>query len=110
MAEQQGNATIALACTNCGAPLEIGSDVERFACAFCGTPQRVERKGGTVALRKLEGAIGAVQRGTDKTAAELSVEGRHDPIIVPRAIPVLEAVTAIAILDLLLDSKFYKYD
>ena len=46
----------------------------------------------------------------DKTAAELSVEGRHDPIIVPRAIPVLEAVTAIAILDLLLDSKFYKYD
>lgn len=33
----------------------------------------------------------------DKTAAELSVEGRHDPIIVPRAIPVLEAVTAIAI-------------
>ncbi|HRM37125.1 MAG TPA: hypothetical protein PLP40_03420 [Trichococcus flocculiformis] len=30
--------------------------------------------------------------------------------MVPRAIPVLEAVTAIAILDLLLDSKFYKYD
>ena len=41
---------------------------------------------------------------------ELSIHGRHDPIIVPRAIPVLEAVTAIAILDLLLDSKFYKYD
>jgi len=44
-----------------------------------------------------------------KTNAELVVEGRHDPIIVPRAIPVLEAVTAIAILDLLLDSKLYKY-
>ncbi|CZQ81118.1 chorismate synthase signature 1 [Trichococcus palustris] len=44
----------------------------------------------------------------EKTNAELVVEGRHDPIIVPRAIPVLEAVTAIAILDLLLDSKLYK--
>lgn len=34
--------------------------------------------------------------------ADLEVVGRHDPIIVPRAIPVIEAVTAIGILDLLL--------
>ena len=34
--------------------------------------------------------------------AELVVQGRHDPCIVPRAVPVVEAVTAIALLDLML--------
>ncbi len=33
---------------------------------------------------------------------ELEIKGRHDPCIVPRAIPVVEAVAAIAILDLML--------
>jgi len=32
---------------------------------------------------------------------ELIVKGRHDPCIVPRAVPVIEAVTALGILDLL---------
>ena len=32
----------------------------------------------------------------------LSIQGRHDPCIVPRAVPVVEAATAIAIFDLLL--------
>lgn len=32
----------------------------------------------------------------------LSVEGRHDPIIIPRAIPVIEAATAICILDMIM--------
>lgn len=32
----------------------------------------------------------------------LKIEGRHDPCIVPRAVPCVEAVTAIAILDMLL--------
>jgi chorismate synthase len=34
----------------------------------------------------------------------LSVTGRHDPCIVPRAVPVVEAVAAIVVLDALLDS------
>ncbi len=34
---------------------------------------------------------------------KLSIKGRHDPCIVPRAVPVLEAVTAIALFDLLFD-------
>ena len=34
---------------------------------------------------------------------KLVIHGRHDPCIVPRAVPVVEAVTAAAILDLLLD-------
>lgn len=32
---------------------------------------------------------------------DLVIEGRHDPCIVPRAVPVVEAVTAIVLLDLL---------
>jgi len=35
----------------------------------------------------------------------LTVKGRHDPCIVPRAVPVVEAAAAIALLDLLLDGK-----
>ena len=38
---------------------------------------------------------------------ELSVQGRHDPCIVPRAVPVIEAATAIAIFDVCLsEGKF----
>jgi chorismate synthase len=35
---------------------------------------------------------------------KLSVEGRHDPCIVPRAVPVAEAVAALVLLDVLLDA------
>lgn len=34
-------------------------------------------------------------------------EGRHDPCIVQRAVPVLEAATAIVVLDLLMEAKTY---
>jgi len=34
----------------------------------------------------------------------LNIKGRHDPCIVPRAVPCLEAVTAIVLLDLLLEA------
>lgn len=37
----------------------------------------------------------------EKKNAELVIEGRHDPCIVQRAVPVIEAVTAIGILELL---------
>ena len=36
------------------------------------------------------------------TVTELSVKGRHDPCIVPRAVPVIEAAAAIAIYDMIL--------
>jgi chorismate synthase len=35
--------------------------------------------------------------------AVLAVRGRHDPCIVPRAVPVAEAVTAAVLLDMILD-------
>lgn len=37
------------------------------------------------------------------TDASLSIKGRHDPCIVPRALPAIEAVTAIAVANLLLE-------
>ena len=36
---------------------------------------------------------------------KLVIKGRHDPCIVPRAVPVIEAAAAIAILDAILDEK-----
>ncbi len=38
---------------------------------------------------------------SEKKNDEIVVKGRHDPCIVPRAVPVIEAVTAIGILDLM---------
>ena len=49
-------------------------------------------------------SIGKTQQSVNlekKTVEELQIVGRHDPCIVPRAVPVVEAVTAITILDLL---------
>lgn len=39
------------------------------------------------------------------SAAELKIHGRHDPCIVPRACPVVEAVTAMALLEAMLDQQ-----
>ena len=38
-----------------------------------------------------------------RTDATLVIHGRHDPCIVPRAVPVAEAVTALTVLDMLLE-------
>lgn len=46
----------------------------------------------------------------EKDEAELELKGRHDPCIVPRALPVMEAVTALAIYDLYLDYLKEKRD
>jgi len=43
----------------------------------------------------------SLRSGTD---ADLEIKGRHDPCIVPRAVPCVEAAAAIAILDALLSS------
>lgn len=64
---------ITLSCQSCGGKLEVFEDMERFACAYCGTEMMVLRRGGTVALKMVEAAIQKVQVGTDKTAAELAI-------------------------------------
>ena len=40
-----------------------------------------------------------------KTNVKLRIHGRHDPCIVPRAVPCMEAAAAIALCDALMDSK-----
>ena len=40
--------------------------------------------------------------------ADLAVRGRHDPCIVPRAVPVMEAVMAIAVCDAILENPNWK--
>ena len=57
-----------------------------FRCAMRATPS-IAREQQTVSLRE----------GKDTT---LSVHGRHDPCILPRAVPVIEAMAAIGVMDL----------
>lgn len=57
-----------------------------FRCVIRPTPS-IAMKQQTVSLKTGENA-------------ELTIQGRHDPCILPRAVPVIEAVTAIALLDL----------
>nr|MCR5160590.1 chorismate synthase [Lachnospiraceae bacterium] len=38
----------------------------------------------------------------DGSVREITIRGRHDPVIVPRAVVVVECMTAITVLDLLL--------
>ncbi len=53
-------------------------------------------------------SIGKLQKTVNyetKEETELKVEGRHDPCIVPRAMVVVEAATALCMLDFLLEKK-----
>jgi chorismate synthase len=38
----------------------------------------------------------------------IQIEGRHDPCVVPRAVPIVEAMTALVLMDMLLRNKMYK--
>lgn len=40
-----------------------------------------------------------------KTEEKINIKGRHDPCIVPRAVPCVEAATAIALLDLIYEGR-----
>lgn len=53
-------------------------------------------------------SIGREQRSVSLSRlapAPLTIQGRHDPCIVPRAVPVVEAAAAIAVLDALLEAE-----
>lgn len=56
-------------------------------------------------------SISKTQRTVDIESREnvtLNIAGRHDPCIVQRAVPVVESMAAIAILDLLMETKKWK--
>jgi chorismate synthase len=59
-----------------------------FTVAFKPTPS-IAKPQTTVSLSRME-------------ETELQVKGRHDPCIVPRAVPVVEAAAAIAVMDMIL--------
>jgi chorismate synthase len=51
------------------------------------------------------------EQATVKTTLEntiIQVEGRHDPCVVPRAVPIVEAMTAVVLTDMLLRNKMYQ--
>ena len=60
-----------------------------FRAAVKPTPS-IAKEQDSVSLSKMENV-------------KLNIGGRHDPCILPRAVPVFEAACAIAILDMLLD-------
>lgn len=56
-------------------------------------------------------SIGQRQESVDLQAlanTELKIHGRHDPCIVPRAVPVAEAVCALAVLDAMLEDSVFE--
>ena len=60
-----------------------------FTCGFKPTP-----------------SIGSEQESVSLTRREnttMTVKGRHDPCIIPRAVPVVEAAAALAVMDMMLD-------
>ncbi len=57
-----------------------------FRCCIRATPS-IAKKQETVSLQKNENAT-------------IAVQGRHDPCILPRAVPVVEAMTAIGLMEL----------
>ena len=59
--------------------------------AFKPTPS-ISRKQNSVDLSTMENTT-------------ISIHGRHDPCIVPRAVPVVEAVTALTVLDMLMEDN-----
>lgn len=69
---------VTLRCASCGASLNISPEMSQFAFGYCGTVLLVERQGGTIPLRIIEQAIGRVQIGTDRIAAEIAYE--REPI------------------------------
>ena len=46
----------------------------------------------------------------DGEETSISIHGRHDPIIVPRAVVVVEAMTALTLADLLLENMGSRLD
>jgi chorismate synthase len=60
----------------------------------------------TVAFKPVP-SISAKQRTVDRSGAgrELTVKGRHDVCVCPRAVPVVEAMTALVLADLLLQNR-----
>jgi hypothetical protein len=59
---------VTLSCPNCGGKLEITPDIDRFACAYCGQEQIVNRGHGVVSLKPVIDNLEAVQQAVNLNA------------------------------------------
>lgn len=64
---------VTLSCPTCGGQLQITQDIDRFACAHCGNEHMVNRGGGIITLAPVVAGLDGIRRGTDRTAAELTI-------------------------------------
>jgi DNA-directed RNA polymerase subunit RPC12/RpoP len=64
---------LSLSCPSCGGKLQITSDIERFACSYCGTEQIVKRGGGIISLTPVIDGLKNIKVGVDKTSSELAL-------------------------------------
>ena len=86
---------VSLKTNNCGGILggiSVGENIPLvFDCAFKPTPS-ISKTQQTVDL-------------TSRTNTTINIEGRHDPCVAPRAVPVVEAAAALAVYDEILKEK-----
>ena len=71
---------VTLTCPTCGGKLEVGKDINQFACGHCGNEHVVVRQGGLISLSPVEQNIAQIQKSTDKTAAELAIKRLSEEI------------------------------
>ena len=64
---------IEMTCKSCGGKLKITTEIDEFACMYCGTEFRVRRGDGIVSISPLVDEMRKVSVSTDKTASELAI-------------------------------------
>jgi predicted RNA-binding Zn-ribbon protein involved in translation (DUF1610 family) len=71
---------ITLTCPNCGGKLRITTEIDRFACAYCGHEHIVRRGVGTISLQPVVDGLHEVKNGVDKTSSELAIKRLNEEI------------------------------
>ncbi len=67
-----GTDFITLACPSCGGKLSITSNMERFACGFCGNEHIVRRVGGTVSLEPVMDKLNQISDNLNSMGSGIS--------------------------------------
>ncbi len=71
---------IVLACSSCGGKLQITSDIDRFACMYCGQEFIVNRGTGIVYLKPVIDGIKKIYQDTNVIASEITINRIRDEI------------------------------
>lgn len=65
---------VKMTCPNCSGKLQIGANIQQFACSFCGQEYTVNRGGGIVSVEPIVEGLNRIHRGVDQTASELAIQ------------------------------------